>query len=410
MIQVPADIFRVLASGSFAKRLRVTWTLNNGQTIRLHEPDRTPSVSSVTRTLIPMLGGYRVSNCVVSISNHDQFLSPNKSTSFLYRQKRADWLDSTMTVEQEVYGPETGWHAIPVYTGFVSDLTLGGAVAEFTVYDRLTRLLNLRIPDAIVVDFATITGQLIEDWLTTYSVLTTSELHSDSFDNTQGMQLDLAWYMQGFIPQNTPLATLVSDAARSGMANLYPQEDGKIRLDSEWPVVWGQDSRVLNIFPVTLSEDTALNVQERFAASARAATVVVQYQGIEVEHRNATAETELGYGEQEAPAKVISMPYLVRGALARWAAQFFYESQTDYLDQFSCEVPGLGLLLQVNDRVPVQSKHDDTVRQFRVMSKSWSSTTTRIEAVRESHYDTILAGTFAQEGSTAWSSTTEEAL
>jgi hypothetical protein len=190
------------------------------------------------------------------------------------------------------------------------------------------------------------------------------------------------------------------------MSTLYPDEAGRLRLDSEWPRSWGLLSRTVQDFPDVIDSSNATGFRFRISAESIASQITVQYQGVSVFYKDSQREADLGFSK----SRTVQMPYCLFQRQAAWAARYIYEMMSGYIDVVQFRTSGVGLLTQLNDRIRVQTDQDDSPVIYRVSSKRWSRDYITIEATREHHSSSITDATLATEGSTSYGSSSELCL
>lgn len=403
MITPPADIYVALQRPSIRKRIRATWTLRNGQVIDL--TNRLTSVGAVTRTLRAAMGGYRISGLHVKGHNGDGFFTPSEPTSPLHFQKRTDYLDSSLLIEQGVEGRTSGWYYFPVYTGQVLDIIRAKGLASLKCADGLARTAKVPLP----VDHPMRPGigaVQLRTLMTDHTELVTADFESAPFNASSFTQQDMNWITQGVVTAGTSVFDAATAIGRSSMTSLYPSEDGKLIVGSEFPRDWGLVHRAIQEFPDEITDYNAWGFQTREAIDQIASGIKVQYSGVSADYINWAKEAELGY----AKIKTVKMPFCALHRQAAWAARYLYEMIQGYLDVVRFNTHGIGLMMQLNDRLKINSVESGVTGTFRVTSKRWTRKQVTIEAVREWHNTTIIDATHAKESSTAWGSATEKAL
>lgn len=395
MITVPADVFEAMHRETIRKRLRVTWSMGDGTSLDV--TDRA-EVGTITRTLRPLLGGYSAPAFSLRLSNHDKMFSEYSSASILYNRDRSDYLGSTITIEQAVWGDTTGWHYLPVITGIVTKIATSGRRVELRCVGGLARYLRKGLAEAITLDPNLTASEHVESILTTYTPLTAGDMDTASFTFAENVQYDIQWTIYGQIPAGTPILKAAEDVAQSGFGQIYDGEDGTIYYSTQFPRDAGDNHIARSDYPHTIDVTNAANFTTAVDEEQVASRIRVDYQNVMATYIDTALETDLGM----TVAKTVRMPYLLFYRCARIAAYMVSVALGGFVDVISFTTHGIGLLLQLDDRVSVKAPDFDSSVTYRVTSKRWSQKWVEIEAVREWHLSSILDGSFASRGVTNW--------
>jgi hypothetical protein len=400
MIHVPADVNVALYQESVTHFLKVTWTLNDGQEIDLS--DRILTVGNVTRSLSPYLLGYRISSLSISFRNDDRFFSVNANTtdgeSMISYRGGQEYMASRLQLWDGVVGPKTGVHYLPVYKGMVQTMDFEPGVVSFHVVDALSYLTHKPLPEQVTVDPSVTVAAQLQDLLKDFSVIVAADIDTTaSFDFAAEVQEDLDWTVFGIIPQNTLLWKAANDLARSGFGVIYPDEEGLIKYQTEFPVTSGQETYFIPVHPLEVSDATGSGFSTNISEQLVSTEVTVRYQNVEVTHRDTTLESKIG--RVNIP---VSMPFILFARCARQAARVLQETGKTYQDVVSFALPSYGLTLQLNDRVSVTDPISDFTDTYRVISKTWTTSGLGIGCVKERHIDTYIDETFGEWDVTSW--------
>lgn len=396
MITVPADIFAAMHRDVIYKRLRVTWNLTDGSSLDV--TDRVTKVGTITRSLKALFGGYSASAFGVTLANHDKMFSERAAVSIFANRDRTDYIGSTMIVEQAVQGDTSGWYYLPVASAYVTKMTVVGRKVELRCVPTLGRYLKRQIPETITLDPNTTASEHVEAILTNWTPLTSGDLDSASFDFAKNVQYDLQWTVYGQIAAGTSVHQAAEDVAHSGLGQIYCGEDGAVYYETEFPRTSGDRERYTGRCPVEINETNAAKFTTAVGEDTVASRLKVKYQNVEAVYINEAQETAL----LAAFPRTVKMPYTLFYRCARTAAMILYETAAGYIDAARFTTHGVGLILQIGDRVPIKGPDDDAVAMYRIATKRWSPRWIQIEAVREWHLDTILDADMAQRGVTSW--------
>lgn len=406
MIQVPADIFEAMHRDVIHKRTRAKWTFNDGH--ELDVSDRITDVGGVTRSVASNLGGVNVTNIRLSLDNSDKYLSPRAatSTSLLANKSSEDVIGSKVTVEQAVKGPISGWHYIPVFVGSVADRRWTRSTLELVIDDRMGYTFRKPIPEEYELDPQKTHGEEVRNLITGFTQFTSSDIDTTgTFAFAEGVQGDLDWVCFGVIPQLSNLGQSVKAVARSGFGVVYADESGTIKYHTEFPINSGNRTKLQEQFHTVIDETNSWDFSYGVYSPGYATEFIVQYQGMAAPYRpEIETGKELKVGRQTVN---LEMPYLLLGRCARQAALVMHKQQSEEADVVSFTNHGIGLTLQLFDRVKVKDPANGVEGTFRVMGKSWSENFVNTVAIRENHYEDYLGNVFAEFDTTVQTSTTE---
>ena len=419
MLTAPADIWEAACRPTIKKKLRLTWTFVDGTALDL--TDRLIRVGSVDRTLRPIFNGFRTSGLGVMLWNGDDFFHPNAHGSVIGSRIPTDYLGGELLLEQAILGEVSGWYYMPVYTGIVTDMDYGGEVVELRAVDETTYLLNVPTPETLRIDPSQSASEWIQDFLMSYSALTSANIDSGSFDYAQAWQDELRWDVYGEIPKGSSLLHALEDLAHSGGGDLWTDESGIIHYDTLFPDALGdstqaqrplatfqqvihagevRDSRFGNLGPPTASDFSFSRSTGSFVAE-----VAAEYMGTYASTVSFDASTLYGF----TPRQTMSMPYLVPMRCADLATWLAYESYSNLIEVVKFVTHGIGLFAQINDRIPIilpgTLTYDAKIYNadaanyshpvvHRITSVRWARDLVTIEAVKDNAISSIYSADF----------------
>jgi hypothetical protein len=396
MIHVPQDISVACRRPSIRKRLRAKWNMGGG--VAVDVTDRLISATGVTRTMAPMLGGQRISNLGVTLANADRELSPlaGKDVSVLAQFK---YLGSVFTLEQAIWGENTGWHYFPVYSGIVRVADFSPGSVDLTIEDRLTAELRRPLAQQYTIDPASAAGAVVRDLLQNYGSVPAADLDSSgSFAFAEQVQDDLDWTVYGSIPEGTAIGAAAMDVARSGFGQVIVHEDGQIVYLTEFPRDCGDQSYHPDDFPDEINSANAAGFAMAMTDANVISGVATDYQGLKAHYEDATVEADYGIAVAQ-----MRMPYLLWYRCARLAARILQEIAKEPVPVVRFGTHGIGLAIQLGDIITVKDPMNDVSGEYRVMSKAWSPEFVTIEGASEHHVAAYLDKAFGEWGTAQWS-------
>lgn len=399
MIAPPADVRLAMARREIRKRLRVVWTLNDGTVIDLST--RIPRVSAFqyTTTLLPALGGYRVPSISLQIRNDDGALRPFDSSTLLGARLPRAYMNSNITIEQAVWGDTTGWYYFPVAALRLYDLVERGGLLDVKLEDALGRAARAYLPESVDITPAQSGVEWAQDLLVEHTPYESGDFDPYTFGEASGLQGALRWDVAGRAEEGSSVLDVAQALARTAVGTIVPREDGTLVFLSELPRSWGSFASLYQQAPDVLDESNAwdFEVQRR---DSEATEVLVKFQDISAAYVDFDAEAARGYKTVLPVDALFVQPY----RHAAWMARYLYSGVSDAAEAVKFTTHGLGLMMQLGDRVLVRRRTFDAPRLYRIMSKTWTREAVTIEAQRDLAHGIITAapGALAVWNATDW--------
>ena len=406
IVGVPADVVEALYRVSTPKNLRVTWTFNDGQALDVTDRLIRP-LPQISRALRLNLGGFSQSRPSIALKNKDRFLSPRGPKSIVANKSDEDINGSRVLIEQGVFGQTSGFFYFPIYRGHVQDIGMNSGVVELQLGDSFSVHYQKTITEQHHLDPTKSFSEHIQDVLTIYGEVTSSDIDTTTFTFAQNVQDDLDWIAFGTLPENMSVGDAVNGLARSGLGTVYANEDGTIVYHTEFPDISGNKKKQVFRFPEVLDKTKVRSFHVARSSSNYASEVTIRYQGVKIKYRDPAIADPIEAKVGPFPLN-LDMPYLMFGRCARQAARVIYGMNSRTLEVVTAVLGNLGLLIQLNDRVKIHDTENDIEDTYRVLMKGWSEESgVAIGAVREWHREDYLEETnFAELDVTSWTSTT----
>jgi hypothetical protein len=400
MIQVEAETARALNAPFVDVQPRLRWALQGG-VLDLSDRLIAGALPRIRHDIGAYLAGERYPDVYFELINDDGLLTPADVTgSVLANKKPGDYLLDTITYDVGVKRADGTYEYIPAYTGLVTDVLLEPGKVTVTASAPFTYAMQTELP----WEFVFRRGNLgFLDAATYLMGANTTISYPTDYDASYINHLELLkshdWNLYGTIKSGTTIGSAMLLIAKSCLGTIWTTETGTLAFASEFPGVCGDLGYFPSYVPDPLLEADGSDWRMSRPIDLAASQVIVAYQGVSCSWRSTADEGNIG----RLPRTVVA-PYMATLRQAATSARILYEAYGNYPTILAFTMGPRGMLVQVNDRIPIVDPFTNTLGTYRVTSKDFAGPAmTRLEVVAEGHESTVISSSaFAKWGTTTW--------
>jgi hypothetical protein len=414
MISVDPETWLALNEDEFALRPKVTWHIGGGaNAIDVTDRVLIDQLGPVTRSLSPFLGGYRVSECIVTLRNDDGKFTTKDSGSYLalgpeyyYRTK--------MIVQEGVRRLDGTWEYIDVFTGRVDSINTLPGVIEIKLLDEVVTAMSIPMPEDYAIPLMADAGlfgltksaiSIMGNLLVNYTYLTSDVTDASTGGILAFRGVQFSWPLSGIVNRGTSIGMAAGAVIRSCLGTMIATENGMVDVVNEYLPrntvstggTWGGDYGT-----IAFDESNSWNYEYMEPIALFASEVVVSYQSSSIAYRDTAVETQIGRHSAH-----VDMPFCQHAAFAHWAARLIQETHATFPHLISFVTSGKALLAQLNDVVQVTDPETGVVADCKVVSKEWRPEGIGMTVLRYNSESSLFASSndWVRYGSSTWGGT-----